>query len=130
MLDRYLAQPLRALPVQDLTPEVLNTWLGQLPGKTASPGDGLSQGRIDKLRGVLRAALRQAKAPEAVIREGLSAAAMPRREAPATREVIPTPDEVDRLIAAMREIDEDLAVVHGSTRDHRYPARAACPLPP
>jgi integrase len=35
---------------------------------------------------------------------------MPRREAPATREVIPTPEEVDRLIAAARAIDEDLGL--------------------
>ncbi len=110
VLDRYMPQPLLALPIAELSPEVLNAWLEQLPGKTASLVGGLSQGRVDKLRGVLRAALRQAKAPETVIRQGLSAAAMPRREAPATREVIPTAAEVQRLIAAMRAIDEGLAL--------------------
>jgi integrase len=61
---------------------------------------------------VLRAALYLAKAPEATIRQGLSAAAMPRREAPATREAgaIPTPDEVRRLIAAAQALDADLAL--------------------
>ena len=59
---------------------------------------------------MLRAALHQAKAPAAVISQGLSAAAMPRREAPATREAIPTPDEVTRLLDAARAIDADLAL--------------------
>lgn len=104
VLDRYMALSFRALAVQDLTPDFLNAWLGQLGGAD------LSQGRIDKLRGVLRAALYQAKAREAVIRDGLSAAAMPRREAPATRDVIPSPGEVQRLIAEMRAIDKDLAL--------------------
>ena len=114
VLQRHMPLPLRALPVAELTPELLNGWLAQLPGplhgSSPSPGGQLSQGRVDKVRGVLRAALHLAKAPEAVIRQGLSAAAMPRREAPATREVIPTPDEVHRLLAAMRGIDEDLAL--------------------
>ncbi len=114
VLHRHMPQQLRALPTSELNSELLNTWLAQLsartPGSPPSSSDRLSQGRIDKLRGVLRAALHQAKAPQAIIREGLSAAAMPRREAPATREVIPSPDEVDRLIAAMREIDEGLGL--------------------
>ena len=114
VLHRHMALPFRALPVAELTPELLNAWLGQLPGPppggSSSPGGRLSQGRVDKVRGVLRAALHQAKAPVAVIRDGLSAAAMPRREVPATREAIPTPDEVHRLLVATQAIDEDLAL--------------------
>jgi integrase len=110
VLDRYMPLPFRTLPISELRSELLNGWLGQLPGNTTSPGGGLSQGRIDKLRGVLRAALRLAKVPEAVVREGLSAAAMPQRDAPATREVIPSTAEVDRLIAAAQAIDADLGL--------------------
>jgi integrase len=113
VLNRHMARPLRVLPTSELNSELLNTWLGQLsgpPSKSGSSGGGLSQGRVDKIRGVLRAALHQAKVPEAIIRQGLAAAAMSRREAPATREVIPTPDEVQRLIVAMRAIDADLAL--------------------
>jgi integrase len=108
VLRRFLPQSLRVLPVQGLTPEVLNVWLTQLEGYSL---DGrLTQGRVDKIRGILRAALYQAKAPEAIIRQGLSAASMARREEPGTRDVIPTPAEVDRLIAAMGAIDQDLAL--------------------
>jgi integrase len=104
VLNRHMPQQLRILPVAELSSELLNNWLGQLPG------GALSQGRVDKIRGVLRAALHHAKAPQAIIRDGLSAAMMPRRQAPATREVIPSPAEVSQLLDAMQPIDADLAL--------------------
>jgi integrase len=113
VLHLHMTLSFRALPLTALTPEVLNSWLAQLSGQVP-PGKGgrLSQGRVDKVRGVLRAALHLAKVPEAIIHQGLSAAAMPRREAPATRAVgaIPTPDEVHRLIATTQATDADLAL--------------------
>ena len=43
VLHRHMAPQLRALPVQDLTPEVLNSWLAQLAGRrrvSLAPGAG------------------------------------------------------------------------------------------
>jgi integrase len=119
VLHLHMPPSLRALRLADLSPEILNAWLAHLSGSpprkrggglSQGKGGGLSQGRVDRVRGVLRAALYLAKAPEATIRRGLSAAAMPRREAPATREVgaIPTPEEVHQLIAAIQAVDADL----------------------
>jgi integrase len=117
VLSRYTTRPFRALPVAALSVEALNTWLRQLadrpPAGTRDRTPGrLSQGRVDKLRNVLTAALHMAKVPEAIIRSGLSASAMPRREGPGTREAkaIPSPDEVRRLLIAMQAIDKDLAL--------------------
>ena len=114
MLDRHLPPALRDLQVTELVPELLREWLAGLKPTRKGGGerDGvMAQGRLDKLRGLLGTALRQAKVPDAVIREGLSAEAMPRqRHTPSTRDVVPTREEVDALIAAMQEIDPALAL--------------------
>jgi integrase len=111
VLQRHLAPRLCDLPLSELTPELLKDWMARLmTAKRGEPPIAMSQGRVDKVRGVLRAALRQAKVPDAVVRDGLSAAAMPQRHAPATREAIPSRDQVNALIAAMQSIDADLAL--------------------
>jgi integrase len=101
VLRRHVPAPLRSQDIATLFAGSLKVWLASL---------NMSQGRADKVRGVLRAALRAAGCPDSVVRDGLSASAMPQRSAPATRDVIPTRDEVTALIAAMQNIDADLAL--------------------
>lgn len=112
VLERHLPGRLRDLPTPELTPEFLHGWLAALQPKVrgGERAGAMSQGRVDKLRNVMRAALRQARVPDTIVRDGLSAAAMPRRQAPASREVIPSQDDVKALLAAASTEDQDLGL--------------------
>jgi integrase len=111
LLGRHVPAQLADIQIASLTEAQLRAWVGGLRGK----GDRrLTQHRIDGLRGVLGAALRSAKAPVDLLRNGLSAdttaaATGGPRAAPAARRAILTSEEIAALLAAAEEIDPDLA---------------------
>jgi hypothetical protein len=73
VLDRHVPDDLLSTPLPRLTASQLRAWVAGLRGVG---GRQLSQGRIDSLCGVMKAALRAAKASPEALAGGLGAAAV------------------------------------------------------
>jgi integrase len=118
VLRRHVPASLAHTALGVLNAEVLKGWLSGLgtPKRTrpAKPQNeqrtALTQGRVDKVRGVMKAALRAAGAPVAATRDGLGAASIPNRVEPATRNVVLTRPEIEALIREIEARDPDLAL--------------------
>jgi integrase len=117
VLRRHIPKSLADVPLNALNADILNDWLASLGSHEAAGKRGhgerhrpLAQGRVDKIRGVMKAALRAAGAPTSATRDGLAAAAVPNRTEPAARNVTLLRAEIDRLLVEIDQRDPDLGL--------------------